>query len=312
MFHPTVRVPSPNRRPSLWAAALVCAGAALLAPLRAQDPELLRELQEIATRVEGQLREIDRLLLEAAQKGQPRQKPKAMLEQTAEQSRAVESGIDALIDKLQQMKNQSSSSSSSSSQDQQQQQQQSQQDQQDQQQQPQQQQQQRNQRNRRENQNPEFVQQPGQEQQPQPQPGEGAQGQPQPQPQPQPGEPGQQPNQPGRDGQPQGGRADQTSGVNRTGNRPNEGEAGAAATSQGSGQWGELQGYVNDLKNRGSLPKLDEKYRRYWDAYLKSGANQPRPGQAQSGTTPGSGGAPAPSTGPAPSRPAGSGPGGGR
>ena len=38
---------------------------------------------------------------------------------------------------------------------------------------------------------------------------------------------------------------------------------------QGDETWGELQPYVNFLKNRGSSPKVPEKYRKYWEAYLK-------------------------------------------
>ena len=66
----------------------------------AQTPEAMREIQEIATRIDEQLREIDRLLLESSKKGQPRQTPKQLLQQAKDRSEAVESGIDKLIEKL--------------------------------------------------------------------------------------------------------------------------------------------------------------------------------------------------------------------
>ncbi|MCA8977606.1 MAG: hypothetical protein KDC98_22975, partial [Planctomycetes bacterium] len=109
--------------------------------------------------------------------------------------------------------------------------------------------------NRRENDTPDLVQQPQQGEQRQP--GEQQQqGEHQQQPQP--------------SGDPQGGREQITPGENRQGKAPPEGEAGPGNPGQGSESWGELQPYLNSLKNRGSPPKVPPKYRKYWEAYLKN------------------------------------------
>ena len=204
----------------------------------------MEEIKEIADAVDKQLKEIDRLLMESGKKGQARKAPKEMLEQAAESSRIAEDGIDKLIEKLSEMSQQSSSSSSSSSQQQQQ----------EQQQQQQQQQQQGQQQNRRENQTPEFVQQPqqGEQQQQQQQQGqqEGQQQQPQ-------------------GGQPQDGQEQQSAGENRTGNNPPQDPTGEGQRGSGAQEWGGLQRYLNFLKNRGTTPKVPEKFRRYHEAYLK-------------------------------------------
>jgi hypothetical protein len=49
-------------------------------------------------------------------------------------------------------------------------------------------------------------------------------------------------------------------------------DSGTAPGRPGSGtdEWGQLQSYVNHLKNRGSPPKVQDKYRKFWEAYLKS------------------------------------------
>lgn len=225
-----------------WLTTPCCLLLALLLarPGLAQDPDLAREIQEIAARVAGQLEEIDRLLLEAARRNQARSAPKQALQQTIERGRAVEQGIDELIDKLQQMKNQGGGGQPQDSQDQQQQDQQNQQGQQD--------RQQRGRQNRRENQTPDIVPQ-GQNQQQQP-------GQQQPEPRP-------------ADGRPEGQDAGVGPGENRPARSPTESETGPGSPGQGSESWGELQGYQNFLKHRGSAPKVPEKYRKYWEAYLK-------------------------------------------
>ena len=245
MIHPTTML-------RVLAASLAFA---TFAPAQNGDP--MREIQEIARRVDEQLREIDRLLLESGKKNQERSKPKEMLQQARERSQAVEEGIDQLIEKLQQMKQQSSSSSQEPQdgepgQDGQQGQQ------------PQSGQQ--RQGNRRENQTPDFVQQPRGEgepkpdgQQPQPKPGGEQPGGEQPQPQP---------------GQPTGGQEIPTGGENTVGNRPDQTPSGPGNPGQGEGSWGELQPYLNLLKNRGSAPKVPEKYRKYWEAYLKQKQGQ--------------------------------------
>ena len=240
--------------------SLLAALLAAAAPAQGGDPT--REIQEIARRVDEQLQEIDRLLLESGKKGQERSKPKELLQQARERSEAAEEGIDKLIEKLQQMKSQSSSQSGQEgeqSSGQQQQQQQSQSGQQPQ-----------GQGNRRENQTPDFVQQPkegGQDQQPKP----GGE---------QPGGQQQQQQQQRPDGQPQGGQEQPTGGENTRGNRPEQTPDGPGNPGQGEGTWGELQPYTNFLKNRGSAPKVPEKYRKYYEAYLK---------QKQAGRTDGTG-----------------------
>ncbi|MBX3463341.1 MAG: hypothetical protein KF830_09230 [Planctomycetes bacterium] len=209
--------------------------------LLAQGRDPMREIQEIARTIDEQLQEIDRLLLESGRQNQARSRPKELLQQASERGTAVEGGIDRLIEKLTEMKNQSSSGSSSDDQQQQQQ--------------PSPSGQGRPQpspgqpQNRRESGTPDFVQQP--------QPaGQEPQGQ-------------QEPARPQPDGRPEGGQDAADTAENRPGNRQLEPELGPGQAGQGDGTWGELQPYVNFLKNRGSAPKVPEKYRKYWEAYLK-------------------------------------------
>ena len=236
---------------TVWALALGLPMAPLTAQLGGGNP--MEEIKEIAEAVDKQLQEIDRLLLESGKKGQSRKTPKEMLEQASEGSKAAEDGIDKLIEKLSEMSQQSSSSSSSSQQQQQQQQQEGQQQGQ--------QQQQGQEQNRRENQTPDFVQQPeegeqqGQEQQQQGQ--REQEGQPQPQ---------------NRPGQPQGAEEASAAGENQTGNSPPKGSTSEGKAGSGAADWGGLQPYLNFLKNRGASPKVPEKYRRYYEAYLKNKA----------------------------------------
>lgn len=208
----------------------------------------MEEIKEIADAVDKQLKEIDRLLLESGKKGQARKTPKEMLEQASEGSKIAEDGIDKLIEKLSEMSQQSSSSSSSSEQESQQQQQGQQRPNQ---------QQQGQQQNRRENQTPDFVQQPQDSEQQQQQQREQQQQQ------------GQETTQ-NRQGQPQGAEEQPTSGENQVGANPQESPTGDGKPGKGTDEWGGLQPYLNFLKNRGASPKVPEKFRRYYEAYLKN------------------------------------------
>ena len=239
-----------QRRIVSLAVFLLGSTTVLPATLRAQnggDP--MREIQEIARQVDQQLQEIDRLLLESGRRDQDRKRPKELLQQARERSEDVEKGIDKLIDELNKLKQQQQQQSSSSSQDQQ-----DQQDQQNQDQNQQQQQQRNRNRNRRENATPDIAQRP-RNQSGQPQESQGQQPKPE---------------QPKPDGQqPAGGQENPDGGQNRRGNQPPDSETGEPQPGTGDGSWGELQPYVNFLKNRGSMPKVPEKYRKYWEAYLK-------------------------------------------
>jgi hypothetical protein len=220
--------------------ALLCLlGALIAAALPAQDPA---ELKRIVEKVDEELQAIDKLLQQSAKKvGE--EKPKDLLQQTNDRSKAVESGIDELIKKLEAMRKQGQGQSQSDDQPK-----------------PQQDdkpgQQPKPGKNRRDNQNPDFVQQPQQS----PQPG-GEQPKPQGQ-QPQ----GQQP----QGTNPQDGpEKSPDAGQNKPGNRQPEPNLGPGQRGAGDDSWGELQPYVNFLKNRGSPPKVPDKFRKYWEAYLK-------------------------------------------
>jgi hypothetical protein len=219
---------------------------AVTAMLPAQQPDPREEIKEIARSIDEQLQQIDKLLLESSKKNQARSTPKELLQKAHEQSTTAESGIDQLIEKLNQMKQQGQSGSQGEEQQPQ-----------DQQGQPREQQGQ-GQQNRRENQNPAFVKQPPQDQQ---------QGQ-----KPE----GQKPDQKPSDGRPEGGQETPGPGENTRGNRPLESELGPPNPGQGSENWGELQSYANFLKNRGSAPtKVPEQYRKYWEAYLRQKQGKP-------------------------------------
>lgn len=267
------------QRMPLRSFTLMSALAAFLAPCSpGQSLDTVKEIQEIARKVDETLRDIDRLLLETSKRDQQRSSQRAKLQQARERSEVAEAGLDQLIEKLRQMQQKGGGGGSSSQQDQPQ-------DSQDSQSEPsgQSQQQPQNgqgqgQRNRRENANPEFVkqppqpgegqsesesgQQPGQQQGRQP--GQQQQGQQDGQ---QPG--GQQPQQLGPDGKPLGGQESKDGGQNRVGNRGSEDPTRPGNPGTGDGSWGDLQSYTNFLKNRGSSPKVPEKYRKYWEAYLK-------------------------------------------
>lgn len=225
------------------------------------------EIKEIARMIDEQLKEIDKLLLESGKKGQSRKKPRELLQQAAEGSLTVQDGLDKLIEKLNEMKQQGSKSSSSSQNsdpsDQQQDGQQSQSQSQDGKPQG---QQSQGQQQRRENQTPDFVKQEQEGQKP------GEDGKPEGQQQgkqDQQGKGGQQPKPQGNN-QPKGGKETKTGGKNQLGNNPPNSETGPGQPGTGEGGWGELQPYLNFLKNRGSSPKVPEKYRKYYEAYLKN------------------------------------------
>lgn len=216
---------------------------ALSAPLAAQDPA--EEIKQIVQRIDEQMRTIDQWLLESARKGEAASKGHELLQKGQQHSDKVVEDIDELIKKLQQMRQQSQRSQSQP------------QDQQQQDQQGQQQQRQRNQqnRNRTENERQEFVQQEPQEgQQQQPQPGK---------PEPQPGRQ-----------KPDGPEASPDPGENRPGNRPPDNGTEKVAPGAGDGTWGELPNYANFLKNKGSAPKVPEKFRKYYEGYLKEEAGK--------------------------------------
>lgn len=216
------------------------AGAVLLAIRLPAQNNPTDEIKQIVERVDEQLKKIDELLQQSARKSGNDRKPSTLLGESQQQSEAAVQGIDELIEKLEQMRQQSKSRSQS--QDQQQQQQQDQQQQQ-------QQRQPGGQHNRQENPTPEQVQQP-----PQPKPGQNQQ-------QPEPGTP---------QGQPRDGPDPKGPGENVQGNRPPNQDTDKGQRGTGDDSWGDLQPYTNFLKNRGSLPRVPEKFRKYWEAYLKS------------------------------------------
>jgi hypothetical protein len=244
---------------TLWCLAALLPVSQLSAQMGGGDPS--KEIKEIATAIDRQLKEIDDLLRESGRKGQKRNKPKELLEKAAEGSDTVQDGIEKLIEKLNDMKNQSSQSQPSQDESQDQQDQQGQQQSQDSQSQQGEQQQGQNGQQRRENDNPNFVQQPQEGEEP------GQEGQPKGQEGEKPGE-----QQQGQDGQPKGGKESKDGGANRTGNKPPNSPTGPGQPGTGEGDWGGLQPYLNFLRNRGSSPKVPAKYRKYYDAYLKNKA----------------------------------------
>ena len=60
------------------------------------------------------------------------------------------------------------------------------------------------------------------------------------------------------------------SGQNQIGSNPQEDPTGEGKRGKGADEWGGLQPYLNFLKNRGASPKVPEKFRRYYEAYLKN------------------------------------------
>ena len=236
--------------------ALTLPIASLQAQMGGGDPT--EEIKEIARNIDKQLKEIDELLRESGRKGQTRTKPKELLEKASESSLTVQDGIDKLIEKLNEMKQQGGKGQPSQdpqdSQD-------SQSGQQGEQRQdnPQDGQQPQGQQQRRENEGPQFVQQPGEGQKP------GEQNQPAGQ-EPQ----NQQAN--GRQDQPLNGKDSSAPGQNAPGkNQPNS-PTGPGKPGTGAAGWGDLQPYLNFLRNRGASPKVPQKFRKYYEAYLKNKA----------------------------------------
>jgi hypothetical protein len=230
--------------------AFVLVALASASAVTAQQVDTAKELQEIARRVDEQLRDIDKLLLDSSRK-QPEgeKKPRELLQASQAQSQAAEQGIEDLIQKLTEMKNRSQSRSQD---DQDQQDQKSDQNQQQDGQQRGRQRPQGRPQNRNENDTMPLQPQGQQQQQPQPQ------GQQQPQDQPK----GKQPS--GADANPDGGE-------NKPGKNPPDQPTGPGQRGEGDNEWGQLQPYLNGLHNRGSLPtKPPEKFRHYFEAYLKS------------------------------------------
>lgn len=237
-----------------WCIALLLPVTHLSAQMGGGDPST--EIKEIATSIDRQLKEIDDLLRESGRSGQQRSKPRELLDKASENSLTVQDGIEKLIEKLQDMKNQGSPSSQPSESDQ------------NSDSQPQDGQQQQGQQNpgqgeqqRRENETPDFVKQPQEGQQ------QGQEGQSQEQQGQKPGEQQQQDQQ--GDGNPKGGKENKNGGQNSVGNRAPKSETGPGSKGSGQGEWGDLQPYLNFLRNRGASPKVPAKYRKYYEAYLK-------------------------------------------
>ncbi len=234
--------------------ALLLPLANVQAQMGGGDPA--EEIKEIARAIDEQLKEIDKLLLQSGRKGQTRKKPMELLKQASEGSLTVQDGIEKLIEKLNEMKQQSGGDGQPSDKPQD-----DQQGSQSEQQQSGQQSGQQSQGNqqRRENQAPDFVQQPQEGQSP------GEQGKPGQQ-------QGQKPGQiPGSEnGPPKGGSESKDGGQNKPGNNPPNSPTGPGQPGTGDGGWGNLQPYLNFLRNRGASPKVPEKYRKYYEAYLKN------------------------------------------
>ena len=90
---------------SLLLSAALLAWASPAAAQAGQDP--MREIQEMAERIEQELAEIDRMLLESSKpSAESTKKPTEALRESGERSELVEQSLDELIEKLTQMKNQ--------------------------------------------------------------------------------------------------------------------------------------------------------------------------------------------------------------
>ena len=73
----------------------------------------------------------------------------------------------------------------------------------------------------------------------------------------------------GKGEQPMGGTENKDGGQNKVGNNPPNSATGPGQPGTGDGGWGDLQPYLNFLRNRGASPKVPEKFRKYYEAYLK-------------------------------------------
>lgn len=247
------------------ATALCGAALAWLAPAAAAQIGPEDAVRKIVDDVAKEMAEIDRLLLESSRGGEAAERMERSVERMRElvgESQAAQEKvvrkIDALIDELQKMAQQSSSSSSS----------QSPQDQQDQQgggqqqdrgqQRPGQAPQDRQPGQRDQGQTPDMVDQSGRQQQGQQQ-GE-QQGQPQ-----------------GEGQQPQDGGPDPNApGANRDGAAPQDGGTERVLRDGDDAVWGRLPQYVQFLQRRGGVPEVPAKYRRLHDAWQKQNAKRDR------------------------------------
>ena len=229
-------------RIAVWLGAALWAGALL----PAQDPR--DEIRRIVEQVNEELREIDRLLQETAKRPADGAgaggSPVKRLEESATRSGKVVEGIDELLKKLEEMRQQNQQQGGEG-------------DPQERQQDEQQQQQQQRNRQRQENQRPDVIQQDRQQQQGQ-----------------QPGEQQQPQDQQGQQQQPSGPDQHQGQGQNRPGQDPTQDPSAPGQRGDGRQNWGDLPPYVNELKQRGSPPKVPEKFRQFWEAYLKGGKDK--------------------------------------
>lgn len=206
--------------------------AALCAPGARAQIEGADEIKKLLDKVAEELAEIDRLLRESGGAGarQSAEQIRESLQQSTERSQSAQEEIQRLIDQLEQLRG---GQGGGQGQPQQRPQDGSQEG------------QQRPERPRQENEVPPFLRQDDPQQQDQQQDQQ-------------------------RGGQPEGGQEIPDAGQNREGQNPPENETGPGQPGAGTDSWGELQPYVNFLKNRGGETKVPEKFRRYYEAYIRS------------------------------------------
>lgn len=233
----------------LGGALSVAIGGALAA-----QNDAIQVVKKIATEVEGEMKEIDRLLQQSARPaGGSSEAARELVGRSQESMEKVVRGIDRLIDELQKMSQQSQNRQQSGQpQDQQQDQQQGEPQEGD----PQQQGQgrpQRGQGNRDEIQTPDIAQPQGQRPGEQPQPGEQQPGGQRPQGQ-QPSDQAQQQKDPG---------------ANVRAGSPIESPTEKLDRPIEDGSWGDLQKYVPPDHLRAGVPEVPARYRRLWEAFQR-------------------------------------------
>ncbi|MBI5849689.1 MAG: hypothetical protein HZB39_01405 [Planctomycetes bacterium] len=239
---------------ALFAAALsVTFSVALGGSLAAQN-DAIQVVKKIATEIESEMKEIDRLLQQSARPaGGSSEAARETVGRSQESMEKVVRGIDRLIDELQKMSQQSQSRQQSGQpQDQQQDQQQGDPQEGD----PQQQGQgrpQRGQGNRDEIQTPDIAEPQGQRPGEQPQPGEQ-----------QPG--GQRPQGRQASDEPQ---QQKDPGANVRAGSPIESETERLDRPIEDGSWGDLQKYVPPDHLRAGVPEVPARYRRLWEAFQR-------------------------------------------
>jgi hypothetical protein len=253
-------------------AVLAVAVCALPLPGQIRPEDAVRK---IADQISREMAEIDRLLLESsrareARTGEAGERVRELIDSTRQSQDRVVTGIDQLIDELQQMAQQSQSQSSSSQQQDQQQGESQPQDRDGQNPQPGGEQQQGP---RRESATPDLVQQGGEQsgQQPgqQPEPGQNRPGDPQQQPgEGQTAAEGQDPRSPGQNRDDGGQREDGSERVDR------------GADTEG---WGDLQKYVPSQYQRAGAPDVPARYRRLHEAFQKRRPGGPAPERGTGG-----------------------------